>query len=437
MLISSLAVLCITATSPVVSISGNWGVSVPAQTAKIDNKAVVVKKAASFKIAPPSLVSVNNEEHKSLDAFKTDGRWLAGSKCCQTAAVECSVPGAIDPNSIHVKSSPDGPEFAIDKDYKIEPMWGEIGRVDGGSISANTPVWIDYTYHTCRIDSVVVDSKGNAKLLKGEDNVFWAKVPTLPKGCKRFANIWVPGYAAKLSKDMIYPIKETQYKPDKASARAMRKYIPKVWEKLTSGGTVRVLAWGDSVTDGSFLPSSDKWQNQFARRLQQAYPKATIELTSEAWGGRSSFDYMAQPAGSPKNFKEKVLDAKPDLIVSEFINDCGHYPTIESLTKAYSVIDKDFKDNGIEWIILTPHYDTWQHQPNFGDKVEKDTRPYVSAVREYASQNNIALADATLRWDHLASEGIPYSTLLVNAINHPSAQGMKLFADTLMDIFEK
>jgi hypothetical protein len=31
---------------------------------------------------------------------------------------------------------------------------------------------------------------------------------------------------------------------------------------------------------------------------------------------------------------------------------------------------------------------------------------------------------------------VPYSTLLVNAINHPDERGMALFADALMALFQ-
>jgi hypothetical protein len=44
-------------------------------------------------------------------------------------------------------------------------------------------------------------------------------------------------------------------------------------------------------------------------------------------------------------------------------------------------------------------------------------------------------ADASKRWGRLWRQGIPYSTLFLNAINHPDARGMKLFADRLMVLF--
>ena len=45
------------------------------------------------------------------------------------------------------------------------------------------------------------------------------------------------------------------------------------------------------------------------------------------------------------------------------------------------------------------------------------------------------LADASLRWGRLWRQGIPYSTLMLNAINHPDVRGMRLFVDSLMELF--
>ena len=50
-------------------------------------------------------------------------------------------------------------------------------------------------------------------------------------------------------------------------------------------------------------------------------------------------------------------------------------------------------------------------------------------------QHWIALADASRRYGRLWRQGIPYSSLMLNSINHPDARGMKLFADALMELF--
>lgn len=125
---------------------------------------------------------------------------------------------------------------------------------------------------------------------------------------------------------------------------------------------------------------------------------------------------------------------KPDLVISEFVNDAG-IPVVES-EERYAKILSDFRSAGIEWIVLTPHYvrRDWMDLKQQHD-CDEDPRPYVHFLRRFAAENNVGLADAALRWGHLWREGIPYETLFLNNINHPDALGLSFFADALMDFF--
>jgi len=67
--------------------------------------------------------------------------------------------------------------------------------------------------------------------------------------------------------------------------------------------------------------------------------------------------------------------------------------------------------------------------------IDDDPRGYVKGLREFAARRGVALADASRRWGRLWRQGIPYTTLLGNAINHPDARGMEMFADALLALF--
>ena len=156
---------------------------------------------------------------------------------------------------------------------------------------------------------------------------------------------------------------------------------------------------------------------------------------TQAWGGRNTRSYLSEPPGSPHNYRETVLGVKPDLIISEFVNDAGLTP--EQVEERYSGLLRDFKEIGAEWIILTPHYvrPDWMNLTRERD-IDEDPRPYVRGLRQFAARHNVTLADASLRYGRLWRQGVPYNTLMVNAINHPDARGMKLFADALIALFE-
>ena len=91
---------------------------------------------------------------------------------------------------------------------------------------------------------------------------------------------------------------------------------------------------------------------------------------------------------------------------------------------------------GAEWIILTPHYvrPDWMGLTRERD-IDDDPRPYVKGLRAFSEKHGVALADASLRYGRLWRQGIPYSALMLNSINHPDARGMSLFADALMELF--
>ena len=48
----------------------------------------------------------------------------------------------------------------LGRDYKVDPQWGGITRLDTASIGTDVPIEIDYAYRMRRIDSVVRDAQG-------------------------------------------------------------------------------------------------------------------------------------------------------------------------------------------------------------------------------------------------------------------------------------
>jgi lysophospholipase L1-like esterase len=396
--------------------------------------------SGQWTIDKPELVTVTSEKYDKLPLFNAKGaEYNRGMKLQQTRAQECPTAFAVDADSIIVREKPDKDSLRYEagKDYQIEPKWGCVGRLPESRISEQQSVFIDYVYGKMRIDSLVRTKTGQLILKKGTSHVTIPAQPELNDGETRLANIWIKARIEKLTPELLFPILESQYpEPSAQTPTIAEKLIPKTMAKLKAGETVRILAWGDSVTDAGYLPNpqTERWQEQFVVRLRTKFPKANIVLKTEAWGGRNTDSYRNEPPGSPKNYKEKVLDQKPDLIVSEFVNDS--YLRGEVLDQRYSKILTEFKEIGAEWIILTPHYvrSDWMGLQS-EQEIDEDPRPYTKSLREFTAKNNVALADAAKRYGRLWRQGIPYSTLLMNNINHPNPFGMKLFADALMELF--
>lgn len=389
-------------------------------------------RQAVLDVPPAEVVTVADERHAPLADFNPAGPpWRKGLPLAGVRAEECSVRGALDPESLVVKDAagPGGRPFLRGTDYQADLDWGSLGRLPGGGIAADQPVFVDYRHGLRRLDSVVLGADGGITLRPGRPHVATCEPPALAPGELRLANIFIPGRIDALSAECLYPILETEYpEPPRPEPSIAETLLPATMRRLRSGEPLKVLAWGDSVT------TYGRWQSMFVDRLRARFPAARIELVTEAWGGRNTGSYLAEPPGSAHNFRERVLDPRPHLIVSEFVNDAGLSP--EQVEERYGRLLAEFRGIDAEWIILTPHYvmPSWMGLDSQRE-IDDDPRPYVRGVRAFGARHGVAVADAALRYGRLWRRGIPYQTLMENDINHPNVFGHTLFADSLLALF--
>ncbi len=302
-------------------LAGDWDVLVTVNELRVITTTVHV--------AQPEIVTVTAEKHDSLPQFNPNaGGWAKGAQLRGVRAQETTTPFLLDPDSLVLRAGPepDAPLFRRGEDYEADLVWGTLGRSPHSAIKETQPVFANYRHARLRIDAVVLTRKGQIVLRQGEPRSAAPLPPTLEKGERRLANIWLPGRLNRLGPEHLFPVLETAYpEPPKPKPAPAAQLLPKTTKKLRSGEPLRILAWGDSVTVGTYVPDweHNRWQEQFVARLKARFPQANIELQTEAWGGRNTGSYLAEPPGSPHNYQEKVLAAKPDLIVSEFVNDAG------------------------------------------------------------------------------------------------------------------
>jgi lysophospholipase L1-like esterase len=411
-----------------VSLTGDWSVRVEYQNHR-----------AELAVAPAEFISVASEKHDRLPLYETLGTWNAECFPKRIRSPEhMPTTFALDNDSVVIRAgeSPDSETFERGRDFEVMPVWGAIGRKTDGCIGENQPVWFSYRFGEMRLDSIVLTTDGKIALLKGTPHITNPVPPELRDGEKRLANIYIKARIEKLEPQLLFPISETAYpEPEKQVGETIaERLLPKTMVKLRNGEPLRILAWGDSVTDAGYMDKSHRWQERFALQLQLRFPDAKVELVTEGWGGRTTTAYLAEPPGSERNYQEKVLDRQPDLIVMEFVNDAGL--PLDTLETVYAGLLDDFRSRNIEWVILTPHYvrPDWMGLDR-EQEIDEDPRPYVQFVRRFAGKNNIAVADAAARYGRLWRQGIPYLTLMSNNINHPKSEAMQIFADALMEIF--
>ncbi|MDD3155772.1 MAG: SGNH/GDSL hydrolase family protein [Victivallaceae bacterium] len=397
--------------------------------------AVTVKgRTKTMEIAPPSPVRISAEPLGELPVFdNTRPPWLKGVRLPSLVTCECSLAGALDPASLRLTVAGSNRKLLPEKDYQLDPVWATVGKAEGSSLAPGEQVVASYSYRPRRLDSIVQTPDGDLLWRKGRRATACPHLPKLRPGEKRLANLYFSEHYTALAEEMIYPVLTNAIAPRPKEKGAATLPVA-LTAKLKAGAPVHILAWGDSVTEATYLADKrSRWQEQFLVRLRKRFPKAKITLETVAWGGKNTNTFFETHPG----YEELVLAAKPDLVISEFVNDAGL--SSENFRSNYQRIRDDFRGSGIDWIVLVPHYirGDWMKLPAFPScrNSDEDPRPYGKELRAFADASGIAYADVSRRYGQLYRTGIAYETLLVNSINHPSKEGLKIFADALMELF--
>ncbi len=432
---SLLAVLGADAAVLPVIVTGPWTLETGAAVLDLGGKTLEISGPAAFEIAPPTRETVRGEAYAGIPVFNPKaGGWMKGARLKPLIAEECTATGALVPDSLRLKPAPDADTaFTRGVDYDLDPFWGTFGRLDGGAIREGQTVYADYEYTLSRLDSIAADANGALRLVAGAPAPALALPPALNPGETAVVNVFVPAGCTALTDENLYPV-DCAPSPAEAEATA-ETLLPKTLAKLRAGEPLTVVAFGDSVTNGGGVGDrTELWyQNVFVARLKERFPKAEITLHNAAWPGGHSKGYLEAPAGGTYDFQRDVLDRKPDLVTVEFVNDA--YLDEEAVQAHYAGLLARLHGAGAEVILITPHLvrPDWLKTDTL--KVAEDPRPYVRGLRRFAAENQVALADASRRWCRLHAQGLPYTTLLANAINHPDSRGQALFADALMALF--
>jgi hypothetical protein len=395
---------------------------------------VVVRGMARtrLRVSPNLSQHVTQERWESLPEYlaETPG-WARKGQLLGLVSGPCRGYFSLIPESVAVRDARNPTRlFERGRDFECDSEWGTLGRVVAGSIGGEQPVLVDYAYSLRRLDSIVEEARGKLVLRQGTPHIATPEPPALKAGETRLANLWWPKAAERLEATQLFLIQEVV--PPKPP-RLAEQLLPQTLQKLTRGEPVTVLAWGDSVTGG--YPGAVVWHRQVIDGLHTRFPKAKITTRVLGWGAHNMADFLAAPPSSPFHYATQVLGSKPDLVISEFLNDFVLPP--DRWEPQYRRVHADFKALGAEWIALTPHYvwPGWMGLPSERD-CDRDPRPYVTFLREFCERNGVALADAAARYGQLWRKGIPFTTLMVNAVNHPNTAGMQILAESVLALFD-
>jgi lysophospholipase L1-like esterase len=406
--------------------AGGMKIRVAPGTIDVDGVAVTVAAETVLELAPARTVSVRDEALTlSEDAPKGWGKGTSLRGCVSRGT---TLAGCLVPDSLVIKAAagPEGRRLVEGTDWRADKLWGKVGRMPEGPVSATTTVYADYDYSLLRVDTLEVRSDGKVVLRTGAEHKSIPEPPAVDAGARALCNIYLPYHCTELTAAELYPVGIPFPEPGQEELQARAATVAKAREKLEAGGDFNLVFWGDSVTCGGDSSVPEKmFTRAFTTWLRDRYPQTRINSINSGTGGWNSQSKLPL-------FQQEVLDKKPDLVIIEFVNDMGMGR--DQIFRNYTEAVSKIRAQGGDVIILTPHF-TRPDMMGTTDLRTGETRAAVGFLKEFAAENNVGLADASRRWAHLWQEGLPYMTLLNNGINHPDDRGHWLFVQELQEFF--
>jgi hypothetical protein len=415
-------------------------ITVPEGTWRAGERDVTIRKGGRFFVLGAGSHAVKDEPMTLSDQIP-EGFWKGTKLQGPQPVGPINASKSFRSDTLVIRRTRGGDPLVLDKDYRVSAPYALVGLGPNTTLTTSDVVFASYQYSVHRLDSVVLNNEGVVEYIQGVPGVASVVPPEIAPDSIRLLNVFRPYETDSLAKEHLFFIEVAN--KDISTATTAGK-IPKTLAKLKQGQPVTIVCLGDSVTVGAdIMDPASSYVEQFRALLQKKFSPEQIKIQNISLGGSRSIQwlYKGDYKGLPRRPADlcdfqRVLDAKPDLVTIEFVNDMTL--TREQLDESYGKIAKDLSAVGAEVILITPHL----VHPNLmglpGNPLRPaDPRPLIPFLKEFSAKQNIGLADASARWEQSCKEGVPYITMLSNHFNHPDANGDRYFSQELMKCFSE
>lgn len=380
---------------------------------------VVETLAPAVRETEPAETRSVHDEPLTLPPVVPD-RWLAGVaprgiRTSFRGQDRIPAPGAFDAGSLVVRRGTRVLRRGVD--YLVDPGWGTIGTTADDA----ERVTVDYRYSLLRLDAVIRCEDGRVVPIRGRSHLTSPRPPVPPPSAELLATVLVPYFGAADGGE-VFPYVE----PPRRMSPAQAGELPETTRRLRHGAELRVVCWGDSVTcGGDASADATAYPALVERGLRAA--GADARVTTVAVDGSNSAQWLS--GDDVACDWRRVEAARPHLVTLEFVNDAELDPA--GWPALYGEIRARVHRMGAELLVTTPHF-TMPAWMGSARPTDPDGRAYTAFLRAFCRSGSVALADVSLRWEHLAREALPYITLLHNGVNHPDDRGHALAADEIL-----
>ena len=226
--------------------------------------------------------------------------------------------------------------------------------------------------------------------------------------------------------------------------------LTKFAKRLEDKGSVIIVAFGDSVTQGAtsmrMRDPESVYHNQLKKLLENRYPDVTFSLINSGIGGDKASDGLAR-------IDRSVIRFSPDLVLIEFgLNDSVKHG-LAGLRKfkltMVEIVRRIEQQTEADIVLLTPNFLATSDNRNVHEehrqkgyaetlpKIQNDgvLARYAQALRDVGAACDVPIADVYSVWERI-SDAVDTNTLLANGLNHPDAEGHRIAAETVMALID-
>ena len=196
------------------------------------------------------------------------------------------------------------------------------------------------------------------------------------------------------------------------------KKLEKSIQKFTSGKPIRIIALGDSLTQGWMVRKG--YLDFLAEMLRKKYPACDVTIRNRGFPGDTA-------EGGLFRLREDVLDDDPDLVFIQFaLNDAfmgidsGRFKNTIKL-----MVERIKADTDAEILLITS-------VPIMYEASDAMAGEFYDVLDDIAEEEGVAIAKVHSYWKKKISEGIDFKGLVQGDMVHPNVEGYRLMAEAII-----
>lgn len=196
--------------------------------------------------------------------------------------------------------------------------------------------------------------------------------------------------------------------------------LDKIKQKLAAGEPVRIVALGDSLTEGWMVRRG--YLDFLGEMLEKKYPSCKVSIINRGVPGDTA-------EGGLFRLREDVLDRDPDLVFIQFaLNDAFIGVNPARFKNTIRVIVEQIRaDTDAEILLVTS-------VPVLANPAEdKMTERFYETLIDLAREERCAIALVHRYWKKRIAEGVDFNGLVQFDQVHPTVAGYRLMAEAIME----